>query len=419
MADFIEKQENLTKETKTYEQYSFIDSERHINQVSSKVFKNEDKTIVYPFGYNGGPKYENISSITYIGFDGKWPVGTIKSVNYGWGFTKPLNAFTYYIDRELKIETIIIEKKGKIKLDLENKELRINEIFLRKINTILTTTIQNCKEEIRNTVLIELNKYFPDIVQRPEKEYKKDDLSKVLSTWGNDISEFSDSDKTEIINLFNKLSMTSFIDSDNLQRTKQVIDKKYIENTIYEFEKLITLTTDSDNLEKNWQKFLQEHNWIFGTIFAQPIILFQREAYVGGKTIDNSDGKFTDFLLKNNLSNNVSFFEIKTHLTKLLEEHSYRGSDVFASSKDLSGCISQVINQRDNFQKEFYSMRIKSKEPFEAFNCKCFVLIGTFNKLRDEQKKSFELIREAINDVTILTFDEVLEKLKIFSSLIG
>ena len=38
----------------------------------------------------------------------------------------------------------------------------------------------------------------------------------------------------------------------------------------------------------------------------------------------------------------------------------YRGKDVFVMSSDLSGGISQVLNQRDNFQKEFSYQSIDS-----------------------------------------------------------
>ena len=69
-----------------------------------------------------------------------------------------------------------------------------------------------------------------------------------------------------------------------------------------------------------------------------------------------------DFLIKNSLSDNVSFLEIKTHKTKLVENSSYRGEDVYSISKDLSGSTAQVLNQRDNFQKEFYALKAKSRK---------------------------------------------------------
>lgn len=312
-----------------------------------------------------------------------------------------------------------MKKKGKIELDTNNKILYINETCLKTLNTNMTKVLDQTKKDIRNAALIELNSFYPEI-QRPIEKYNKDDLSKVLKKWNNDINEFSDNDKKEIMDLFNKLtSTTSFITNQSLSNTKNLVDKKFIENTVSQYKELQQQTSDTPTLEKKWQKFLEDNTWIFGTIFAQPIILFQREAYVGGKSIDNSNGKFTDFLLKNKLTNNVSFFEIKTHLTKLVDDKPYRGSDVFTTSKELNSCISQVLNQRDNFQKEFCIHQYKSKNNIESFNSQCIVLIGSLSKLNDEQKKSFELFRNNSSSVEILTFDEVLTKLETFLSLLG
>lgn len=116
--------------------------------------------------------------------------------------------------------------------------------------------------------------------------------------------------------------------------------------------------------------------------------------------------------MMNSLSNNVSFLEIKTHKTKLIEGTAYRGDDVFCMSKDLTGCINQVLNQRDNFQKEFYQKKYTSKGEFETFNSKCVVLIGSINSLNENQKYSFELFRSNSRDVEILTFDELENKIK-------
>ena len=219
-------------------------------------------------------------------------------------------------------------------------------------------------------------------------------LATSLSQWGQSLEEFSASDKQSILDLFDKLSLSSdFLTAESLSKAKEIVDNKYIQDTIEEFKKNQTFVTDGESLEKRWQQFLKAHSWIFSTIFAQPVILYKDEAYVGGKTIDNKNGKFNDFLIKNNLSNNVSFVEIKTHKTKSVENTAYRGDDVFSLSKELSGCINQVLNQRDNFQKEFYQTKVKSKGDFETFNSKCVVLIGSLSDLTEKQQFAFELHR--------------------------
>ncbi len=173
-------------------------------------------------------------------------------------------------------------------------------------------------------------------------------------------------------------------------------------------------------MEKKWQSFIRDNSWIFSSIFAQPVIFFRKEAYVGGKTLDNTNGKLNDFLLKSSLSDNFSFLEIKTHLTDILESRPYRGDEVFGATKELTGSMTQVLNQRDNFQKEFYQLKGKSSgEKFETLNSKCVVLIGSLKTLTNKQKYSFELLRSNSRDVEILTFDELKLKIQSLQDIIG
>src|SRR5690606_18195338 len=142
-----------------------------------------------------------------------------------------------------------------------------------------------------------------------------------------------------------------------------------------------------------------------------PVILHQDEAYVGGNTISNKGGKYNDFLIKGGLSSNVSFVEIKTHLTNLMQMSSYRGDNVFASSNELSGCISQVLNQRDQFQKSYFVL-MQGKNDVQTFTPKALVLIGNYSALTQSQRGSFELFRSNSKDVEIITFDELRIKIE-------
>lgn len=410
--------ERLEKATKTKETYYYYFEDGN-KQISREIFKTIDQIVHYPRGYEGGNKYKTIEKFTYKGFKGKLPTGCNKSVTFGWGFSKTLSPFAYFLNENFDIKDVIIEKKGKTSIDLDNRTLYLSE----KTLTILTNSFYNVFKKGRNEtqIVLENNLYqlFPHIFSKPNKTYIPNTLAISLGTWGNSIEEFSNSDKNAIKDLFDKLSIKSndFFSNESLIKTKEIIDNKYIQETLEEYKKLVDLSTDGESLEKKWQLFLRTHSWIFSSIFAQPVILCQDEAFVGGKKINNTNGKLNDFLIQNSLSNNVSFLEIKTHKTQLIEKNSYRGDDVYSTSKDLTGCIVQVLNQRDNFQKHFHSLRYDSKANFETFNSKCIVLIGSINDLNDTQKYSFELFRSNSKDVEILTFDELERKIESLQKL--
>lgn len=414
------KDEKLEKELKTKKVYHFVDTDAGIDQLSREVFKNKDLVVHYPRGFKGGQKYKTIKKISFISFKGKIPVGMVKSPFYGYGFTKTLGPFARYINDNFEFKEVVIEKDGLTKIDSSKRILHLNEQSLKKLNTAFSTVFAKNSAEVQVVLERVVYDLFPNKVKEPEAKYIKNALSQSLATWGNSINEFSEQDKEAIAQLFDALSEeTDFLTTDSLKSTKEIVDVRLIEKALSEFEGLYSQSTNTNALEKKWQSYLKDNAWIFSSVFAQPVILYQDEAYAGGKSIDNKNGKYTDFLIKNSLSDNVAFFEIKTHKTKLLEDKAYRGNDVFSTTKELAGCVNQVLNQRDKFQKSYAVLKMESEEEFESCNSECFVLVGSLEGLSKKQRYSFELFRSNNRDVEIITFDEIRKKIEMLRWLIS
>ncbi|MBD3654676.1 Shedu immune nuclease family protein [Kangiella sp.] len=413
MADEPIREEQLKRNLATKEVYHFVDSEKGIDQICREVFKRSDKVVHYPIGFNGGPKYSKVKQFIYEGFGNQLPVGVSKSSSRGLGFTKVLKPLIEFIEASFPTDTIRIIKTGESAFSADRKTLTLSESDLIKLHEVFQHNLDIQKQDREVLASEELHNLFPDAVDSAEREYVKNSISTALSTWKQSLDEFSNTDKEAIKELFEKLMLADgFISPESLLKTKETIDEQYIDDVIADYEKLMQQKTETENLEKKWQGFLKKHSWIFSYIFSFPIILHEDEAYVGGKGISNKNGKVTDFLVKNNLTNNVAFIEIKTHKTDLVKKGAaYRGNDVFSMSSDLSGGISQVLNQRDNFQKQFAIHKMNSEDKgFETFNSKCVVLMGSISDLSDKELGSFELFRSNSKDVEILTFDELLAR---------
>ena len=413
------KEEKEIKKTATRIIYEFLDSEKRIKKVSKEVYRKKDLEIHYPWGFDGKDKYPGVKKFIYEGFEGKLPIGTIKAAAFGYGFNLKLKPIGDFIG-SLKIETVKIVKGGTPKIDAAKKEITLNESVMRNLYDVFVVKLNQQSQDRANLAQQQLKVVFPDDIEEVELKYVKNSIAEVVSTWGSSINEFSDKDKYAIKEMFDKLSVTKdFLSSETLLDTKKKLDAKYIEDVIAEYKILMKKASDTAQTEKKWQEFLNKHSWIFSHIFSFPIILFQDEAYVGGKNLSNKNGKVTDFLVKNNLTENVAFIEIKTHKTKLIKKGKpYRGTDVFGLSEDLSGGISQVLNQRDNFQKYYATIKMETKEPFETYNSKCVVLMGAIRELTKEQLRSFELVRSNSKDVEIITFDELLSRIESLQELI-
>lgn len=165
--------------------------------------------------------------------------------------------------------------------------------------------------------------------------------------------------------------------------------------------------------EEYWQKFLAENSWVISQLVSYPVFVMNEKAYVGGKGMDNKGGKVVDFLIQNDLTKNAALLEIKTPQTPLLSKTEYR-EGVYPLSSELSGAIAQALSYRHRYLVEFQSLAASDGRPVYAFNPKALVVAGNLGDqiLSPEQIESFELHRQQLKDVEVVTFDELFHRAK-------
>ena len=169
MAEDDIREERLHKQLVTRDVYFFIDTERGIKQKSREVFTNKDLEIHYPIDYNGGPKYKHAKKFSYEGFNGDFPVGTQKSVNYGFGFTYVLKCFIEYIETNLKVTEIVFRPKGKSALNKSKKQLILAEPDLRNIYDAIKSLLDRQKAERLSAAEEQLHLVFPKQVAKGDR----------------------------------------------------------------------------------------------------------------------------------------------------------------------------------------------------------------------------------------------------------
>jgi hypothetical protein len=191
-----------------------------------------------------------------------------------------------------------------------------------------------------------------------------------------------------------------------LIRLQREIELVTLEQLIQKMESLISKSA----AEPNWQRFFVANPFILSLVFGLPLVGVGDQVSVGGRTFSGGGEKIADFLTKNSLTDNLTLIEIKTAQTKLMGRE-YRGG-VFPPSRDLAGCITQVLDQRHRIQTELNALKDNSRQySVESYAIRCVVVIGTTPDDPD-QKKSLELFRNNLHDVLVITFDELLEKLR-------
>ena len=163
--------------------------------------------------------------------------------------------------------------------------------------------------------------------------------------------------------------------------------------------------------ERFWQSFFKENPFILRLAFGLPVVLFGDQVAVGGTRFDGSGGKFADFVLKAGSFGNLAILEIKTPQTDLIAKKAYRG-DVYAPTSELTGAVNQVLDQRYRLQLSINEQKIASNS-FDVYGyaMQCLVIAGR-DPGDEASRKSLELFRNGLKDVLVVTFDELLSKLK-------
>jgi len=227
-----------------------------------------------------------------------------------------------------------------------------------------------------------------------ELEYEKDDvfisLEIILRTDSKNIEEAVNKTINDLEKLLNKVEHSL--------------------NGLEGFFNAIELWNKNKNQksEAYWQKTFKKYSWILSLAINEPTVIFNNEAFVGGKGLSNANGNVIDFVFKNRISDTCALIEIKTPQTKLTGKK-YR--NLFSISTECTGALNQLLNYRDSFQKDYYSLVHNSKDNFEIISPRCYLIIGNHEKLNKIEKKSFELFRKNLSNVTVLTYDELFEKI--------
>lgn len=190
---------------------------------------------------------------------------------------------------------------------------------------------------------------------------------------------------------------------------------------ISQINKILEIWKDneSNSNEEFWQNTFTEYSWIISQIFAAPVLLYKEKAYVGGKTIDNKGANLVDVIYKNKLSSNIVIVELKTPCTEILGGP-YR--QTYSMSSELTGAISQTLNYKHQLQQNYISLQMADrKDMFEVINPRALLIIGNFNKelhSHDDKSEAFELYRQNLKDVCVLTYDELFAKVEILKSIL-
>ena len=175
-----------------------------------------------------------------------------------------------------------------------------------------------------------------------------------------------------------------------------------------------------DLSEAKWQAFLKANPFVVALAFPYPVFLIQDQAHVGGTKINGIGENIGDFLVAQRFTGALALIEIKRPSTSLVEPKPYRGGDVHAPHRDLTAAAAQAMGQRVRLLTNFAvkALHDEALEGTHVSGVHCIVIAGMTPSTKAE-KRSFDMFRNATKDVSIVTFDDLLEKLRQIHKLMG
>ncbi len=221
---------------------------------------------------------------------------------------------------------------------------------------------------------------------------------------------------------------------------EDIVNLGYRRTQLELFEKLlndpICFENHKDALGKNkrdedvWQHFFETNPWIFGYglnyFFNSPIEGKKLEQVVRGSFFAGSGKRVDAFLKTQGIVSSLSFGEIKTHKTNLIDpvKVPYR-KECWKVSEELTGGIAQI---QKTVQISLQNIRTKTQiknnegeltgEELFLYHPNSFLVIGSLSQFKgeyginEEKYSSFELFRRNIQSPEIITFDELYERAK-------
>lgn len=191
------------------------------------------------------------------------------------------------------------------------------------------------------------------------------------------------------------------------------------EAVIDEFE--TALTTQSEN-EPHWQGFFDRNPWILQAVFSASVFILGGETYLGGKLPIGRQGKggvATDFLASDASTKSFSVVDIKTPASKLVGKL-YRGdadsglsNEIYSIHPELSGGIVQVRNQVTVAVENFSKTLGVGFAELNRVHPKGVLITGKLDALSERERASFNHFRQGLFSLTVITYDEVLQRLRI------
>lgn len=168
-------------------------------------------------------------------------------------------------------------------------------------------------------------------------------------------------------------------------------------SAIEEFENILA----QDTTENEWQKWFEDNSWVLGTEFVR--VLEER----------NIDTKNISDYLMQAYDGFLDIVEIKRPERTLKFWSDTKDHDNYIPSSDLIKAITQASKYIYEVEREADSIKFLERvNNTKVIKPRCVLIFGRSDGWDEEQKETYRILNSNYHNLTILTYDHVLERAK-------
>lgn len=290
-----------------------------------------------------------------------------------------------------------------------NRGLRAySQAMLIKINhndeTKIDVGLKIGRYNIRNGQLTKNN-------PKSELTLKNDELNALIEYISNNYKPLTlgqgeyinvDSSQSELIEQFKSVIQGSE------KTAKTLIESGILSNDVYSavnyINKTKSLETFQNMLSKNlpesdWQDWFQENKWILGSDFVR---------IVDDRRIDTTN--IADYLMQS-FDGFLDIVEIKKP-NDIPFWSNTKDHDNFIPSSALVKAITQCLNYIYSIEQKTNDAAFREQTGCKVVKPRCTLIFGRSNDWDDEMKKSFRILNSSYSQLSIMTYDQLLDRAK-------
>jgi hypothetical protein len=164
-----------------------------------------------------------------------------------------------------------------------------------------------------------------------------------------------------------------------------------------EFEEML----NEDLVEQRWQEWFKKNDWVLGSEFVR--ILDERD-------IDTDN--IADFLMQA-YDGFLDIIEIKRPEGSLKFWADMQDHGNYIPASDIIKAITQATQYIYEVEREANSTKFLERVGnVKTIKPRCVLIFGRSNNWNDEQKKAYRILNSSYHDLSILTYDHVLNRAK-------